>query len=132
MHYYAYEMAHAVVSPMQFGMQALRHALDWPFNPMAHTILGKNIRAACDVFENVTRRYGKPEFAIRTVQIDGVTVPLREEIALVKPFGNLLHFQRDENVAGPRNNPKVLLVAPDVGTLRNAAARYRTGNGTRT
>jgi poly(3-hydroxybutyrate) depolymerase len=115
MHYYAYEMAHAVVSPMRFGMQALRHALDWPFNPMAHTILGKNIRAACDVFENVTRRYGKPEFAIRTVQIDGVTVPLREEIALVKPFGNLLHFQRDENVAGPRNDPKVLLVAPMSG-----------------
>ena len=51
MHYYAYEMAHAVVSPLRFGMQALRHTLDWPLNPMAHTMLGKNIRAACEVFE---------------------------------------------------------------------------------
>lgn len=115
MHYYAYEMAHAVVSPMRFGMQALRHMLDWPLNPMAHTIMGKNIRAACDVFENVTRRYGKPEFAIKNVQIDGLTVPLREQIALVKPFGNLIHFQRDEAVCGPRNDPKVLLVAPMSG-----------------
>jgi poly(3-hydroxybutyrate) depolymerase len=115
MHYYAYEMAHAVVSPMRFGMQALRHMLDWPLNPWAHTIMGKNIRAACDVFENVTRRYGKPEFAIKNVQIDGLTVPLREQIALVKPFGNLLHFQRDESVCGPRNDPKVLLVAPMSG-----------------
>ncbi len=115
MHYYAYEMAHAVVSPMRFGMQALRHMLDWPLNPMAHTIMGKNIRAACDVFENVTRRYGKPEFAIKNVQIDGLTVPLREQIALVKPFGNLIHFQRDEAVSGPRSDPKVLLVAPMSG-----------------
>lgn len=115
MHYYAYEMAHAVVSPMRFGMQALRHMLDWPFNPMSHTIVGKNIRAACDVFENVTRRYGKPEFAIKSVQIDGLTVPLREQIALVKPFGSLIHFQRDEAVSGPRNDPKVLLVAPMSG-----------------
>ncbi|MEQ1714784.1 MAG: polyhydroxyalkanoate depolymerase [Hyphomicrobium sp.] len=115
MHYYAYEMAHAVVSPMRFGMQALRHTLDWPFNPMAHTTFGKNMRAACEVFENVTRRYGKPEFAIKTVQIDGLTVPIKEESVLLKPFCNLMHFQRDDAVTGKRNDPKVLMVAPMSG-----------------
>ena len=115
MHYYAYEMAHAVVSPMRFGMQALRHTLDWPFNPMAHTTFGKNMRAACEVFENVTRRYGKPEFTIKSVQVDGLTMPVREEIALIKPFCNLLHFHRDTTATGPRNDPKVLIVAPMSG-----------------
>ncbi|MEZ5899329.1 MAG: polyhydroxyalkanoate depolymerase [Hyphomicrobium sp.] len=115
MHYYAYEMAHAVVSPLRFGMQALRHTLDWPLNPMAHTMLGKNIRAACEVFENVTRRYGKPEFAIKTTQIDGVKTKIEEEIVFSKPFCNLVHFQRDPKVTAKRNDPKVLLVAPMSG-----------------
>ena len=115
MHYYAYEMAHAVVSPLRFGMQALRHTLDWPFNPMAHTAFGKNIAAACEVFENVTRRYGKPEFALRNTTIDGFTYPVREEIVLVKPFCNLIHFARDTSIVGRRNDPKVLIVAPMSG-----------------
>ena len=115
MHYYAYEMAHAVVSPLRFSMQALRHTLDWPFNPMAHTSIGKNVRAACEVFENVTRRYGKPEFAIRSTQIDGITSSVVEEIVLAKPFCNLVHFRRDPDVTAQRHDPKVLLVAPMSG-----------------
>ena len=62
MNYYAYEMAHAFMSPVRFGVQALRNTLDWPLNPMAYTAAGKNMVAACEVFESITRRYGKPEF----------------------------------------------------------------------
>ena len=113
MHYYAYEMAHAVVSPLRFGAQALRHALDWPFNPMAHTTVGKNIAAACEVFENVTRRYGKPAFAIKSVQVEALSTPVRQEIALVRPFCNLLHFSRETQ--GRRLDPKVLIIAPMSG-----------------
>lgn len=115
MNYYAYEMAHAVVSPLRFGMQALRHSLDLPFNPMSHTVFGKNVRAACEVFENVTRRYGKPEFAIKSTHVDGVKIAVEQEIVLCKPFCNLVHFQRDRNVTENRNDPKVLLVAPMSG-----------------
>ena len=115
MHYFAYEMAHTVVTPMRFSVQALRHMLDWPFNPVAHTSFGKNMAAACEVFENVTRRYGKPEFAIKNVHVDGLPTSVRQEVALIKPFCSLLHFQRDENVTGKRNDPKVLIVAPMSG-----------------
>ena len=58
MNYYAYEMAHAFMSPVRFGVQALRSTLDWPLNPMAYTAAGKNMMAACEVFESITRRYG--------------------------------------------------------------------------
>ena len=115
MHYYAYEMAHAVLSPWRFGMQALRHSLDSPFNPMSRTTMGRNMAAACEVFENLTRRYGKPEFLIKNTQINGLAVPIRQETALAKPFCNLLHFARDEAVAGTRHDPKVLIVAPMSG-----------------
>ncbi len=115
MNYYAYEMAHAFMSPVRFGVQALRQTLGWPFNPAAYTSAGKNMIAACEVFENITRRYGKPEFGIKSVQLEGLKVPIAEEIVLSKPFCNLLHFERDEAVTGKRYDPKVLIVAPMSG-----------------
>ena len=115
MNYYAYEMAHAFMSPIRFGMQAMRHSLDWPLNPIRHTSFAKNMVAACEVFENITRRYGKPEFGIKSVKISALTVPIQEQVLLTKPFCNLLHFGRDENVTGKRYDPKVLIVAPMSG-----------------
>ncbi len=113
--YYAYEMAHAIMSPWRFGMQALRHSLESPLNPASQTTAGRNLIAACEVFENITRRYGKPEFAIKSTRMSGVTVPVREEVVLAKPFCNLVHFSRDEEVSGKRSDPKVLIVAPMSG-----------------
>jgi poly(3-hydroxybutyrate) depolymerase len=115
MNYYAYEMAHAFMSPVRFGVQTLRQTLGWPLNPMGYTTAGKNMIAACEVFENITRRYGKPEFGINSVQLSGLKIPIREEIVLSKPFCNLVHFDRDETVTGKRYDPKVLIVAPMSG-----------------
>ena len=115
MNYYAYEMAHAFMSPVRFGVQALRQTLDWPLNPMSYTEAGKNMIAACEVFENITRRYGKPSFGIKSISSNGLNVPVREEIALTRPFCNLLHFARDESKIDKRQDPKVLIIAPMSG-----------------
>lgn len=115
MNYYAYEMAHAMVSPWRFGIHALRHSLEWPLNPVGNSTLGKNLIAACEVFENITRRYGKPEFGLKSTQIGGVKVPIHEEIVLSKPFCDLIHFERDRKMVGKRNDPPVLIVAPMSG-----------------
>ncbi len=95
--------------------RALKAQVDAPYNPFASTEFAKQISAACDVFEGMTRRYGKPEFGIKETRIHGLTVPVREEIVLKKPFCNLLHFDRDETVVGKRYDPKVLLIAPMSG-----------------
>ena len=115
MNYYAYEMAHAFMSPVRFGVQALRQTVGWPLNPMGYTTVGKNMVAACEVFENITRRYGKPEFGIKSVAIGGIDVAIHEEIVVSKPFCNLIHFGRDEAESGKRNDPKVLVIAPMSG-----------------
>jgi poly(3-hydroxybutyrate) depolymerase len=115
MNYYAYEMAHAFMSPVRFGVQALRQTLGWPMNPMSYTTVGKNMVAACEVFENITRRYGKPEFGIKSTQMAGLKVPVREEVVVTKPFCNLIHFGRDQSETGKRYDPKVLIVAPMSG-----------------
>jgi poly(3-hydroxybutyrate) depolymerase len=114
MQYHAYEIAKACLDPLRFGAQSLRHQLAQPYNPFNFTPMAKTMSAACEVFENVTRRYGKPEFGIAETTIDGRSVPITEEIVLAKPFGSLLHFKR-EGAAVKRNEPKVLLVAPMSG-----------------
>ncbi len=115
MNYHAYEMAHAIVQPMRLAAQGLKMQLELPFNPLADTPFAKSIAAACEVFENVTRRYGKPEWAIEETSIHGLKVPIETETVLSKPFCNLIHFGRDDAIAGKRYDPKVLIVAPMSG-----------------
>ncbi|MDX2307414.1 MAG: polyhydroxyalkanoate depolymerase [Hyphomicrobium sp.] len=117
MHYYAYELAHAIVRPMRFGAEAMKFTIDNPLNPMSATPFARAVSAACEVFENVTRRYGKPSFGLKETKIGGVAkVPVHEEIALAKPFCNLLHFKRDILEGSQRfPDPKVLIVAPMSG-----------------
>jgi poly(3-hydroxybutyrate) depolymerase len=116
MHYYAYEFAHTVLSPWRLGVSGLRSMLDWPLNPVANTPYGRHLAAACELFENVTRRYGKPEFGLRATHVAGVQVGVREQIVASTPFCNLIHFKRDETaLTGKRYDPKVLVVAPMSG-----------------
>lgn len=115
MNYHAYELAHAMLSPMRMGVETFKAGINFPFNPFSNTPLARSMSAACELFENVTRRYGKPHFGIDSVKMGGLDVPIREEIVLRKPFCNLLHFDRNRDIAGDRYDPKVLLVAPMSG-----------------
>lgn len=115
MQYHAYEMAHAIASPLRLGAKALRHTLEFPWNPFGQTLPGKQMSAACEVFDKITRRYGKPDFGIAETRVHGYPVPVREEVVLEKTFCNLLHFDRDERIIGKRYDPKVLLIAPMSG-----------------
>ncbi len=115
MNYYAYEMAHSVLAPLRWGAQGMKHQLTSPLNPFRTHLLPRMMAASCDVFESITRRYGKPEFGITETRVGGMPVPVTEEVVLKKPFCQLVHFDRDETVVGKRYDPKVLLIAPMSG-----------------
>ena len=115
MQYHAYEMAHVMISPMRFMARGMKYQLRSPLNPFSWSPFAKQLAAACDVFESVTRRYGKPDWGIESASIFGLDVPIEEDVVLSKPFCNLLHFHRDETVMGRRDDPKVLIVAPMSG-----------------
>jgi len=132
MHYYAYEFAHAVLSPLRIGVHGIRNALDWPFNPIAKTPFGRQLAAACEVFENVTRRYGKPEFGLKTTRVGNIEVPVREHVVASTPFCNLLHFERDHSKTGKRYEVPVgtdWALSPDNqrGTLLGATCDQAKG-----
>lgn len=110
--YHAYELSHAAVRPLRVQSDTLRYLCRSAFSPVAYTPVGKAVAAACEVFENVTRRYRKPEWGIDAVQIDGQPVAVSGELVYGKLFCDLLHFKREEDPAAPRRDPKVLIVAP--------------------
>jgi len=115
MNYHAYELAHALISPMRLAAQGLKLQMQMPYNPLSMTPMGKSIAAAVDVFEGITRRYGKPEWDVESTLIDGMSVPVRVDSAVHKPFCTLTHFSKDEWVANRFDDPKVLIVAPMSG-----------------
>ena len=114
MFYQLYEMNHAVMAPFRATADAMRLAYRNPLNPLSHTVVGRTMAAGLEVFERVTRRYGKPEFGLPNTTVNGQTVAVREEIVWQKPFCNLIHFHRDLP-AGAAPGPRILVVAPMSG-----------------
>jgi len=114
MYYQFYEMSHAAVAPFRAVADMTRLLYSNPINPIAHTDLGKQVAASAELFERLTRRYGKPEFGIERVLVDGMSVPVRERVVWSRPFCNLLHFER---MMPQKQNqgPRVLIVAPMSG-----------------
>lgn len=110
--YYMYEMHHAAMSPFRAAADAAKIFFQNPINPMAHTTMGKSIAASCELFERVTRRYGKPDWGIRSTIIDGGEVAVHPQVVWERPFCRLLHFERS---MAPRRQPRILLVAPMSG-----------------
>ena len=112
--YQMYEMAFAALAPARAVSDASRFVFANPFNPLSMTPLAKNIAASAEMFERVTRRYGKPAFGLSRTTVAGETVPIAEQIVWERPFCRLVHFRRvGLELAKPQ--PKLLLVAPMSG-----------------
>ncbi|MEE4378220.1 MAG: polyhydroxyalkanoate depolymerase [Candidatus Competibacteraceae bacterium] len=110
--YHVYEMQHAALTPVRVAADHTLHALRNPWNPLAYMPGAQFIAAACDQFEHLTRRYGKPKFGLHTTMIDGQEVHIEEEIVDRKTFGQLKHFRRQID---RDDDPKVMIVAPMSG-----------------
>lgn len=113
--YQLHEMAYLALAPARAASDIARVWFKNPINPLAHTQVGRNVAASAELFERLTRRYGKPIFGLTSTTVEGKTVPVREEIVWHRTFCKLLHFERDwEGAAEPRQ-ARLLIVAPMSG-----------------
>jgi poly(3-hydroxybutyrate) depolymerase len=112
--YALYEMAHAALLPYRAVADVTRLALKNPLNPWSFTAAGRNLAAAAELFERVTRRYGKPIFGLDKTLIEGVEVDIVERVVWERPFCKLVHFERQFAGAAP-HQPKLVIVAPMSG-----------------
>nr|MBA2772330.1 polyhydroxyalkanoate depolymerase [Sphingomonas sp.] len=86
--------------------------LNNPANPFTYASGSPLIAAALNVFAHAAAPRGKPAFGIEETGIDGQSVPVREEVVLRKPFGQLKRFVRE---GASEKDPKLLIVAPMSG-----------------
>ncbi len=114
MSYQLYEMLHLAFAPARAATDAMLHAMKNPLNPLHHTSFGRNVAASAELFERMTRRYGKPLFGLDTTVVDGAEVEIFEEVVWSRPFCGLLHFKRLFTGPAPRQS-KLLIVAPMSG-----------------
>lgn len=87
-----------------------------PLSFMGQHPLSQRISAGYDLLHRLGKDYEKPEFGLRTVDVDGVEVAIHERIEVKKPFCDLVRFKRfTDDVATLtklKGQPAVLIVAP--------------------
>ncbi len=114
--YKIYETQRSLMEP--FSDLALSAAKVYG-NPVS--LLGKNpfaqrISAGYDLMHRLGKDYEKPEFGLRTVDVDGITVAVHERVEIDKPFCELRRFKRftddRHTLEKLKNQPAVLIVAP--------------------
>jgi poly(3-hydroxybutyrate) depolymerase len=109
--YQFYELNHAALAPWRAMADATRLAFRHPFNPLSETPIGRSIAASAEMFERITRRYGRPEFGITSTVVDGSSVRVAEDVVWERPFCRLVHFARDLPPGRPPD-PRLVIVAP--------------------
>ena len=111
--YQVHELAYLAFAPARAATDFARFWARNPLNPVANTTLGRTIVASSEMFERLTRRYGKPRFDLDHTTVGGKTVAIEEVVVWQKPFCNLLRFKRD--LPDAMAQPRMLIVAPVSG-----------------
>ncbi len=114
--YQFYETQRSLMEPFA----DLAHTASKVFgNPM--TLAGQNpfaqrISAGYDLMHRLGKDYEKPEFGLRTIDVDGVAVAIHERVEIDKPFCELRRFKRfsddQATLEKIKDQPTVLIVAP--------------------
>ena len=126
--YTGYEIQKNWLAGASYVAQMQANWLNSVANPFSYLGVGSVVASALDVFAHAAMARGKPDFGLGVTTIGGRPVAVTEQIECRKPFGQLKHFVRD---GAPADQPKLLIVAPMSGPLRNAAARHGRADVTR-
>jgi len=114
--YTLYEAGYYAAAPLRAAARATRAYWNSPLNPARETPVGRRLFASADLFSNLTRRYGRPEWGIDSVRIGEVDVQVRQVEAWADPWVRLTHFARDpldlRRAGRTAAEPAVLIVAP--------------------
>jgi len=114
--YALHELAYHSATPFRFGAEWARQFWTSPFNPAADTAIGRTAYASAELFESLTRRYGKPAWGLEVVTVNDRPLRTTETVVWSSPWCRLLRFERDradlKALKKPLDAPAVLIVAP--------------------
>lgn len=114
--YSLHELAYHSAMPFRFGAQLAREFWSSPFNLASDTAIGRTAYASAELFEGLTRRYGKPAWRLEVVTVADRPVRTTEEVVWTSAWCRLVRFVRNpedlERAGKPADGPAVLIVAP--------------------
>lgn len=114
--YQIYDTQRSLIEPFADLAQTASKLFINPLMPFSHLPMAQRISASYDLIYRLGKDYEKPEFGIRSVNVDGIDVAIHERIEINKPFCELRRFKRfsdDTATLGKlKGQPAVLIVAP--------------------
>ena len=114
--YQLYESQRSLMEPFSDMANAASKAFANPLSVFGQNPFAQRMSAGFDLMHRLGRDYEKPEFGIRTVDVEGVAVAIHERVEIDRPFCELRRFKRfsDDPVTLDRlkGQPAVLIVAP--------------------
>ncbi|HRD47641.1 MAG TPA: polyhydroxyalkanoate depolymerase [Caulobacter sp.] len=117
--YTLHEATYYAASPMRAAARLTRDWWSSPLNPARDSVVGRSLYAGADLYANVTRRYGKPDWHIDEIQVNGHPVRVRPTVVWESPWCRMVQFDRDmadmRHAGKLQLDPAVLIVAPMSG-----------------
>ena len=114
--YQLHEFNRAMLSPLVAWSDAAARIFSSPDSWLSRVPGADRASANCELLYRLGKEYEKPAFDIGAVEVRGCPVPIIEQVALAKPFCNLLRFKRFSDELGTlqelKGDPRVLVVAP--------------------
>jgi poly(3-hydroxybutyrate) depolymerase len=114
--YQLYEAQRSLMEPFAELAQTAAKTFSNPHSPWAQWPLAQRMAAGYELVYRLGKDYERPEFGIRTIDVDGVEVAIHERVEVNKPFCELRRFKRySDNPATLehlKGQPVVLIVAP--------------------
>ncbi len=114
--YKLYETQRALMEPFSDLAHAAAKVYDNPLSVLGANPFAHRMAAGYDLLHRLGKDYEKPEFGLRTIEVDGVQVALHERVEIDKTFCELRRFKRftDDHatLTKLKNQPAVLIVAP--------------------
>ena len=128
MMYYAYQAQDDLIDPFRVFAQSALDVLENSWLRRAGLPFLGNVSAAYELMTRARLTHHRPPYRIDSVKAGNRDVHVTEEVVHSTPFGSLLRFRKDTDVA----QPKVLIVAPLSGhfatLLRNTVQTLLTDN----
>jgi poly(3-hydroxybutyrate) depolymerase len=114
--YQFYETQRSLMEPFSDLAQTASKVFGNPMTMAGQNPFAQRISAGYDLMHRLGKDYEKPEFGLRTIDVDGVEVAIHERIEINKPFCELRRFKRftddQATLEKIKDQPAVLIVAP--------------------
>jgi poly(3-hydroxybutyrate) depolymerase len=114
--YQIFETQRSLMEPFADFAHAASKLYAQSNSPMAQNPMAQRVSAGYDLLYRLGKDYEKPQFGIKSVEVEGTEVAIHERIEIDKPFCELRRFKRFTDDANTltklKAQPVVLIVAP--------------------